>query len=447
VVCQQYNIYATSFVFFFIFSTVIFCLLLPKDDPSSVFAAPPAIRPSGVDLGISMPYSSMIADTEDNKEVKVISDESLLLDNDIKTTIIKESQKREGASTAYKSRSNSMTGVDTIMGVWGPPSNSGYILEQLEGTNQSMAINGIISQGFDEYYFVMSDFRNPRTIESTESLLKAADGHNLKVVIILLPPSEGGPQGNYDWKGWIGYFNSLKERHPNSFEGFTIDDFNWISTKNDTRFENNIDFMEFSDLMQALKDKREDVKFYPTVYFEGKKTDVIVKEFLNYIDGVLAVSACYYNVSALEPQLHIFREIFENKPIKYIVYPTTTYNYSRQGYSPPSDRLVASTLSIASSTVDGLIVWHQIDNPMIQEYLKHVDNEAYISKIERMEELQIKEESEESTINHIRDQNSTETQTNCGDWYIKYTHAYNNLLNSSHSHQDNIWKEEFLNSL
>ena len=44
--------------------------------------------------------------------------------------------------------------------------------------------------------------------------------------------------------------------------------------------------MEFSDLMQALKDKREDVKFYPTVYFEGKKTDVIVKEFLNYIDGV-----------------------------------------------------------------------------------------------------------------------------------------------------------------
>ena len=134
----------------------------------------------------------MIADTEDNKEVKVISDESLSLDNDIKTTIIKESQKREGASTAYKSRSNSMTGVDTIMGVWGPPSNSGYILEQLEGTNQSMAINGIISQGFDEYYFVMTDFRNPRIIESTESLLKAADGHNLKVVIILLPPSEGG---------------------------------------------------------------------------------------------------------------------------------------------------------------------------------------------------------------------------------------------------------------
>ena len=53
----------------------------------------------------------------------------------------------------------------------------------------------------------------------------------LRIVIILLPPSEGGPMSSYDWKGWINYFNDLKSRHPFSFSGFAIDDFNWISTR------------------------------------------------------------------------------------------------------------------------------------------------------------------------------------------------------------------------
>ena len=151
--------------------------------------------------------------------------------------------------------------------------------------------------------------------------------------------------------------------------------------------------MEYSNLIDALKQKREDVKFVPTVYFEGQKTDVIINEFLNYVDGIIAVSGCYYNVSALEPQLHLFRELFDNKPMKYVVYPTITHNYSRQYYSPPSDRLVFSTLSIASRNTDGVIVWHEIDNPVIQEYLKNIgNNKAYISKMNHMEEIQIEDE-------------------------------------------------------
>ncbi|HZD34711.1 MAG TPA: hypothetical protein VE130_05860 [Nitrososphaeraceae archaeon] len=94
-------------------------------------------------------------------------------------------------------------------------------------------------------------------VGSTESLLRTTENldRGLKIIIIVLPPSEEGSNGNYDWTGWIEYFNSLKERYPNSFEGFTIDDFNWISTRNDTRFEYNIDFMEYSNLMDALKQK------------------------------------------------------------------------------------------------------------------------------------------------------------------------------------------------
>ncbi|MGH9975741.1 MAG: hypothetical protein ACRD8Z_07890, partial [Nitrososphaeraceae archaeon] len=151
--------------------------------------------------------------------------------------------------------STSITGIDKPIGVWGPFSNNGHNLEQLSGINQSRAISDIIAQGFDEYYFVMGNFENPKQIDSTESLLQSAENldQGLKIIIIVLPPSEGGPDGNYDWEGWIDYFNSLEERHPNSFEGFTIDDFNWISTRNDTKFEYNIDFMEYSNLIDALK--------------------------------------------------------------------------------------------------------------------------------------------------------------------------------------------------
>jgi len=302
--------------------------------------------------------------------------------NEIKPILNKQNWKGELSNPSFEGLSNSIISNKTV-GVWGPISNSSYTLEELRGINQSRAISDIITQGFDEYYFVMGNFKDPKSIDSTESLLQSAENldNDLKIIIILLPPSEGGPNGNYDWKGWIEYFNSLKQRHPNSFEGFTIDDFNWISTRNDTKFEYNIDFMEYSNLIDALQHKRKDVKFFPTVYFEGQKTDVVVNRFLNHVDGIIAVSGCYYNVSALEPQLQYFGELVDDKPIKYIVYPTITHNYSRQQYGPPSDQLVISTLSIASRMVDSIIVWHKIDSPVIQEYLKNIDNNTELSRL------------------------------------------------------------------
>ena len=350
--------------------------------------------------------------------------------------------------SSSKIHSTSITAIDKPIGVWGPFSNDGHNLEQLSGINQSIAISDIIAQGFDEYYLAMGNFENPKQIDSTESLLQSAENldQGLKIIIILVPPSEGGPNGNYDWEGWIEYFNSLEERHPNSFEGFTIDDFNWISTRNDTKFEYNIDFMEYSDLIDALKHKREDVKFFPTVYFEGKRTDVVMNEYLNYVDGIIAVSGCYYNVSALEPQLHLFGEFFDNKPMKYIVYPTITHNYTKQQYSPPSDRLVTSTLSIASQLVDGIIVWHKIDSPVIQEYLKNIDNNrAYLSKMNRMKEIQIEDElAAGASANKILF-NSTETEKNCLEWYEKYLHAYDYWLNlDSDEKEDDSLKEKLL---
>ena len=265
-------------------------------------------------------------------------------------------------------------------------------LEEMEGTDQTLAILEFLQEGFDEYYFVMDNFWDAKEIEPTERLLNAADNTGLKIVIILLPPSEGGPTSSYDWKGWINYFNDLKSRHPSSFNGFAIDDFNWISTRNDTKFRRNIDFMIDSNLTDALIGKRSDVKFCPVVYFEGLGNQIVANEYGKYIDTLVWVSASYYNVSRLETNLSMFKEMFPGKPTRYIVYPTITYNYSRQDYDPPSDRLVMATLSIATRSVDGVILWHKIDGHLVRDYLNYRENPNYLHAISVMEQLQIADE-------------------------------------------------------
>ena len=190
-------------------------------------------------------------------------------------------------NTVEKGKYNSLASVTDFLGflqnetrkkVTGAYIPQNMHLENMQQPNeQKDAISAFVEQGFDKYFFVMTDFENQTQVKLTEKLLDAADkATGLKIVIILLPPSEGGPISNYDWQGWVGYFNELKSRHPSSFDGFAIDDFNWISTRKDTKFWKNIDYMLFSNLSQALADKKDGVNFYPVVYFEGLGTDTVV---------------------------------------------------------------------------------------------------------------------------------------------------------------------------
>ena len=321
-----------------------------------------------------------------------------------------------------------------ILGAWTPINNS-LALQYLKGEEQKYAIYNLLNRGFHEYYYSMNDFKDTESTKLTEELLKAAEQTNLKIIIILLPPSEGDSNTNYDWKGWIKYFNSLEKKYPKSFEGFTIDDFNWKSTREETKFELNIDFMEYSKLIKALKDKDKDVKFYPTIYFQGKRNDKVFNKYNDFTDGLIVASGCYYNVSTLKKEFTIFREIFE-KPIKYVVYPKITYNYSRQGYNPPTDRLIQATLSIASNSsayVDGLIIWQDIYKPVIQEYLTNKDNKEYLAKISKTKELQINDEKITTTnLKKLLNLPDAEQYVNCQEWSNRYNKAYDK------------WKKEIL---
>lgn len=277
-----------------------------------------------------------------------------------------------------------------FIGAWMP---NKLPLEKMQSIKQQKdAIDKLLAAGFNEYYFVMNDFRDSHVAKSTENLLKSADRTLLKIIIILLPPSEGGPNGNYDWKSWINYFNTLKDIHE-SFQGFAIDDFNWISTRNDTAFKRNIDYMTYSNLSNALNEKRKDLEFYPVIYFEGLGTDIAIKEYNQFTGGIILVSASYYNITGLEKNLVTFRKMFYDKPIRYVVYPTITYNYTRQHYNHPSDQLIMATLSIATRTVDGILIWHKINSPVVEDYLSNRHESRYLSKISVVEERQIRDET------------------------------------------------------
>lgn len=326
------------------------------------------------------------------------------------------------------------------VGLW-TPINSSHVLEHLKGAEQKKAIDVLLKMGYQEYYYVMNNFEDTEAVKNTDELLDNANKTNLKVIIIVLPPSEGGPNTSYNWKGWIKYFNSLEKKYPKSFEGFTIDDFNWISTKSNTKFKNNMDFMEETELSVELRHKGENVKFYPTVYFEGTKTGLVVKKYKDFIDGLVVASGCYYNVSILEKQLQIFSEIFD-KPIRYVVYPTITYNYSKLEYNPPTDRLIMATLSIASNSSDGLVIWRDADNPVIQKHLENRHDTRYLSDISNSKELQIDAEN----IHSKSKSNITKNIHNsCSSWTKKYNDAYDKWTKLSVGGDNKDWEKKILN--
>ena len=276
--------------------------------------------------------------------------------------------------------------------VFGAYVPDGIRLEKEHGRNQVQAISRFLQRGFNDYYFVMSDFRNLSEKNSTEALLSAADNTTLRINIILLPPTEGGPKGNYDWDGWIDYFNTLKAKHSSSFGGFAIDDFNWADLGNGVKFVRNVDFMIYSNLSKALQHKRPDVEFYPVVYCEGSRTAEVVNQYSRFSNSIILVNANHYNVSKLQMDLVEFKDLFKGKSIYYFVYPTINTFYKSQGYDPPSDRLLMATLSIASRFADGIIFWHKIDNHVVRDFIQNEGNPEYLQAIHTMEGLQIQDE-------------------------------------------------------
>src|SRR6266511_839095 len=64
-----------------------------------------------------------------------------------------------------------------IMGAYIPDS---LHLEDMNETNQTLAIWEFLKQGFDEYFFVMDNFRDAKEVGSTERLLNGSRLHRIE---------------------------------------------------------------------------------------------------------------------------------------------------------------------------------------------------------------------------------------------------------------------------
>lgn len=347
-----------------------------------------------------------------------LSDNNKSMNENIKSLSKTEFFSNNNTTTTVNPFTNRTTLPITNFGMWAPYQLPLEFIKNI--TEQKNAINAILKQGYNEYYFTMTDFRSKAARSMTENLLQSADGTKLKIIIILLPPSEAGPKGNFDWNGWIEYLNLLKTKYPSSLDGFVIDDFNLSndsahankgkgnndnshnhakdgSNENNRVPKENVNFMLKSKLEEALQKKRKDLHFYPVLYFEGFKTNDVKRHYYNNTDGIVLASTNYYNVTDLAHNLKVFSKVFNDKPIRYVVYTARTSNYIDN--SPPSDRLILSTLSIAneSGLVKGVIIWRNTNSPVIRDYLSNMNNTEYISLVSMMEKLQIKDENSSSS--------------------------------------------------
>ena len=289
----------------------------------------------------------------------------------------------DSRATSSLHMNSSIQKKDTVIGAWAP---SNFRLEKMQDPKQvNKAILNLLQQGFREYYFVMRDFNNASEVKATEQLLKAADKTDLKIVISLLPPSESGNYGaysnaDYDWKGWIAYFNSLKTLHPISFLGFVIDDFNAVDGIRRLYVMNNINyFMGSSNLSAALFNKRNDVQFYPVMYLETGGFETLKKNYGKFLSGIILASTSAMSPSSLSPndqtQLNVetkaLSKMFEDKPLKYILYPITTQN------DMLLNRHMADALSTASRFFNYIIIYVKTDDSIIQDFLHSSQNTVH----------------------------------------------------------------------
>ncbi|MFL6379380.1 MAG: S1C family serine protease [Nitrososphaeraceae archaeon] len=343
-----------------------------------------------------------------NENVKSLSKTEFFSNNNTMTTVVPFTNQ------------STMPAIEKItnFGSWAPYQ---IPLESIKNiAEQKNVINAILKQGYNEYYFPMIDFKSKATRSMTENLLQSANGTKLKIIIILLPPSEAGPKGNFNWNSWIEYLNFLKTKYPSSLDGFVIDDFNLFNNsvhankvkgnnhddshshsdahdknenKNKKTPKETVTFMLKSKLEEALQKRRKDLHFYPVLYFEGVKTNDVKRHFYNNTDGIVLASTNYYNVTDLDHNLKVFSKVFENKPIRYVVYTDRTSNFIDS--SMPSDRLVLSTLSIAneSGVVKGVVIWRNANSPIIRDYLSNKNNTEYMQFVSVMEKLQLKNEN------------------------------------------------------
>lgn len=150
-----------------------------------------------------------------------------------------------------------------------------------------------------------------------------------------------------------------------------MDDFNAVDRIRRLHVTNNMYFMASSNLSAALYNKRTDVHFYPVMYLETGGFETLKKYYDKFISGIILVSTSpipyspHYNLTPLNDGMKALSQMFENKPLKYIIYPKA------QNATLP-ENLLANSLSTASRLFSEIIIYVRTDDSIIQDFLRNL---------------------------------------------------------------------------
>lgn len=100
-----------------------------------------------------------------------------------------------------------------------------------------------------------------------------------------------------------------------------------------------------------------------------------------------------------------------------------------------------ATLSIGSNSSDGLVIWRDADNPVIQKHMEKRQDRGYLLDISNSKELQIDDENIDTNNNSTVSKNIHNT---CSSWTKKYDDAYEKWIKLSEGKDNNDWKRKIL---
>jgi hypothetical protein len=100
-----------------------------------------------------------------------------------------------------------------------------------------------------------------------------------------------------------------------------------------------------------------------------------------------------------------------------------------------------ATLSIALNSSDGLIIWRDADNPVIQEHMENRHDEQYLSDISKSKDVQISDENIETNSKFSF---SNKVHNSCNSWSKKYNEAYDKWAKLPGEEVNNEWKKKIL---
>jgi hypothetical protein len=124
--------------------------------------------------------SIFIAPVLGNGSLYDVDNNNKSIDKNVKSSLETEffSNNNTRRTTVVPNQSIMLITKITNFGMWAPYQ---LPLESIKNTTeQKNAINAVLRQGYNEYYFAMGDFRSKSTRSMTENLLQSTDGTKLK---------------------------------------------------------------------------------------------------------------------------------------------------------------------------------------------------------------------------------------------------------------------------